>query len=425
MAVRRIIQVFEHESLRLNDRVGGVLISQRDLDALSVLHSRTKEKFFDLIHKGIKFTQYVGVMQAGSLIIEVLPKADKNLSKDAKDEDKLPWRALFVKLLTRVGIIPGELGDQTSALLQHGSLLDLYVAHFLHEVKKIGREGVLRAYAPKIRERIALKGQILFAKQVHREIRGKVGFESRAIEYDRNHHFNQILVAALNVIQSSRRTSLIRDILPEVEELFSGVDALKVTSDTFARLIFDRKSERYRLAIELARPILLSIFPGVKAGADETLSLMFDMNQIWERYVLNEVRRAAPAEEITVDSQVRRSFWGNNSIRPDIVIKHADERYVIDTKWKALSKPDPSAGDLQQMFAYNHVIDSVHSVLLYPDIFGLEQRTGEFKHTLMRDGKQIQHRCSVAFVKPWIKEGAAYSLNKKLGAEVLRSARGE
>jgi 5-methylcytosine-specific restriction enzyme subunit McrC len=49
--------------------------------------------YFDLIHKGIKFKEFVGVIQVGQLVIEVLPKADNNTN--AGDERK--WRAVLFK----------------------------------------------------------------------------------------------------------------------------------------------------------------------------------------------------------------------------------------------------------------------------------------------------------------------------------------
>ena len=418
---RRIIQLFEHDHLKLGDLVAGVRIDERDLTLLCRLHSRTKERFFELTHKGVKFSEYVGVIQAGSLIIEVLPKAAKHLSRDSKPEEKRPWRTFFSRLLAKVGLIPGELGAETYALLQAGSLLDLYVAHFLQEVQKLAREGLLRAYSPRTRERFALKGQIVFAKQLLREACGKVGFETKSLEYDSNHQLNRILVTALRVIRCSHHSVLIKDMLPNIEEVLFSVKPARISQDTFQRISYDRKSERYRLAIALAKPILLSMFPGVRAGDEETVSLMFNMNTIWERYVLSEVRRAAPAENFCVESQVRETFWESRTLRPDIVVTCEGERFVIDTKWKALSSPEPSDEDLRQIFAYNQIFDSAHSVLLYPDINRVQSRTGVFKGSLNRSGERVNHRCTVKFAQAWIRAGDEYRLNPGLGAEVLKS----
>lgn len=48
------------------------------------------------------------------------------------------------------------------------------------------------------------------------------------------------------------------------------------------------------------------------------LALMFDMNDLWEKYGLTKLRQQANGEW-PVNGQERKRFWENKTIRPDIV----------------------------------------------------------------------------------------------------------
>jgi 5-methylcytosine-specific restriction enzyme subunit McrC len=412
----RVIQLFEHEELRIGDRVGDVRVQERDRELLSRLHTQTGHRYFDLIDRGIKLKQYVGVIKVGDLVIEVLPKGDKAARKSLSAGEKLPWRVLFVQLLNRIGFINTELGPKASLYLQNGSLLDLYVVHFIQSIKDLCHQGLLRAYIPRVRTREALKGQIQFNRQIMREIRGSPGFETRAAEYERGHILNRLLASALYMVRDSGLSFLAHKSLPEVLSYFEGISPIKEPIEILRALQFDRRTERYRAAIDLAKPILLSAFPGVRSGFDDTFSMFFDMNRVWERYIFCELKRFAETRGIAVDRQVIESFWEGRTVRPDIVVYLNDRtRVVIDTKWKELTRPDPSDSDLRQMFTYNHQIQASHSILLYPDIHGLTGRGGKFKSS----SGQATHGCSFNFARIWKHADGHLALNSEIGREVF------
>ena len=77
----KLIQVFEWDSLIIGHSYSGVEFSQRHFDSLCKWQEKQDKPFFALGHKRIKFSQWVGVIQVGSLIIEVLDTTHKKLSQ--------------------------------------------------------------------------------------------------------------------------------------------------------------------------------------------------------------------------------------------------------------------------------------------------------------------------------------------------------
>lgn len=153
---------------------------------------------------------------------------------------------------------------------------------------------------------------------------------------------------------------------------FPEVSDCIVTTKTFERLTYDRKAERFKEAILISKMLLLNYRPDIKGGSENVIAILFDMNKLWEEFVYRRLKKEETIFNITVHRQQSANFWKadgsyrSKTIRPDIVIKHADETIVLDTKWKILQDLTPSDEDLKQMFVYNLYWDCDRSVLSYP-----------------------------------------------------------
>jgi 5-methylcytosine-specific restriction enzyme subunit McrC len=74
---RQHIRVFEHQSIKLGDRIDGEAeFDQIKLDALVRFFDKGVP-YFSLIRNGVQFNEFVGAIQVGDLLISVLPKAIK------------------------------------------------------------------------------------------------------------------------------------------------------------------------------------------------------------------------------------------------------------------------------------------------------------------------------------------------------------
>ena len=63
------IQVFEHQTLYHGREYDTVLFKEKHFNALAKLNEYHDNKYFTVVHKGIKFSQYVGVIQIDGLCI--------------------------------------------------------------------------------------------------------------------------------------------------------------------------------------------------------------------------------------------------------------------------------------------------------------------------------------------------------------------
>ena len=151
--------------------------------------------------------------------------------------------------------------------------------------------------------------------------------------YDYDHQIHQILALTLDIISQFSKGSYLYSKCKRVQEEFPDVSIVSVNAGTFNKLVDDRKTKPYQTALEIARLIILNFAPNISSGKEKMLAILFDMNNLWEEYILTELK-SIQIEGLTVKGQESKAFWDSIKIRPDIVLHKDNRTYVIDTKWK-------------------------------------------------------------------------------------------
>jgi 5-methylcytosine-specific restriction enzyme subunit McrC len=131
----KTITVFEHQRLY----VGQDSFKQTHLDALLKLNEYHDGKYFEPVAKGIKFNQFVGVIQVDGITIEIHPKADK------EDEDN-KWKGVLIKMMKACGRLKAESSGAANVKRQHLNLLEVYFELFLLEVESIESKPIIQKH---------------------------------------------------------------------------------------------------------------------------------------------------------------------------------------------------------------------------------------------------------------------------------------
>jgi 5-methylcytosine-specific restriction enzyme subunit McrC len=419
MARNKSIRVFEYDEIKQGHSYDGVLFEERDLHAIQRFNDKNKHRYFTLTHKGVKFNSYVGVIQIGRVTIEVLPKADKQINKYSDSETKDAWKRILLEMLKKSGMINMVSLTHADLKLRNTSLLDLYINHFLNEVESILRRGLVKSYRHKSGNVNALKGRLLFNQQISRNLLHKERFFTEHQVYDYNHKVNQILDKALDVLEQLPNSSVYLDRILRLKMAFPELNDLHVNEATFSRLRLNRKTEHYSRAIQLAKLIILNYSPDIQGGKEDVLAILFDMNELWERYVFKMLQKEQSDHDYSVSYQNRKKFWNNKLIKPDIVVEYKDETLVIDTKWKLVDANRPSDADLKQMYTYNMYWEANKSMLLYPTSENdLETDFGEF-HIGSPNKKSDENLCKMGFLNIWSDQDGGIRLKDEIASDIL------
>ena len=384
MHTKNVIQVSEFERLYYDDKKP---FKQKHWEALCrYLEQQNKQEekrveYFRILKNGIQFTNFVGVIQAGNLTIEILPKINKGYTTAANEnvqglnegekKEKQQWHNVLLQMLKECRLLKVKHVDYANLNLRSNSILDIYIELFLSEVEMLLHEGLLKKYKKIEGNQTALKGQLLFQKHIACNLVHHERFYVRYSEYNRNNIFNQLLYKTICLIPDICSNSYLLDKVGRLLLDFPEVNGCKVTAETFNKLNYDRKTERYREALLISKMLLLNYRPDITGGRENVIAILFDMNKLWEEFVFTRLKKEESNYGIIVSSQSSQEFWkpkqcSSKKIRPDIVIQRKAQTIVIDTKWKNIEDKHPSDEDLKQMFVYNLFWDCTKSFLLYP-----------------------------------------------------------
>ncbi|ADX66813.1 McrC family protein [Weeksella virosa] len=379
---KKFIQVFEYQKLRYDDSGA---FRKHHFDAMVKFNELHQNKYFTIIHQGIRFDNYVGVIQIGGLTIEILPKADNN-----ENTDKNLWQNVLLNMLKVCKKIQVESISETQLKKRYHSILDVYFELYLNEVERLVKKGLIKKYRKNQSNQKALKGKLLFAQNIQQNLVHKERFYCEHQVYDKNHLLHQILYKGLLVLKTFVNDSL-KDKLNRLLFEFQDFENINIQKKHFDKIIIDRKNNDYQKAIDIAKIIILNYSPSLNYGNENLLTLLFDMNVLWEEYIFRILQKHK-TDEMEVSFQNSDKFWENKRIRPDIVLKTKDETFVIDTKWKIVEANHPSDDDLKQMFVYNLHWKAEKTLLLYPKTSQMDSEFGTFHFD------NLGKKCKLGFV---------------------------
>lgn len=408
------IQVFEHETLYVGSKYNGVSFDRDHYDALFKLNEQHNDKYFRPLPKGICFRQYVGVIQVEGLTIEVLPKIDRSTG------NKNDWQGVLIDMLRIAKKMKVRNKENANVEMQSRHLLDIYFEWYLNEINILIHRGLIKQYYRETGNVKALKGKLEFAGHLSKNLVHKEWFYTTHQVYGTDHIIHQILAKALTIVSRFSKGTYVYSLCKTLQASFTEVTDITVTAATFIKLQENRKTAPYCTALEIAKFIILQYAPNVKSGNESMLALLFDMNMLWEQYVLAKLQSAAQGKDIVVHEQREMAFWNKISIRPDIVIekKGSDNKFrhfIIDTKWNNVSGSKPTTDDLRQMYVYNDYWSSTDAMLLYP---GNNTKFEGFTSFNPLRNTTEHHKCGIAQVSIFIPN--TQILNEDMGTDILR-----
>jgi 5-methylcytosine-specific restriction enzyme subunit McrC len=400
----RILQVVEYQKLSIGDVQGGTVFEQRHFDRLARYHDeQAGHLYFDLRRTAVVFGHHVGVIQVGDITIEILPKVDDVESAGEKTLGK--WHDILLRMLREAGMIPVD--TLSNALLREksNSLLDVYLHLFLNEVEALLHRGLVKRYRQVEGQQQALRGALQFGQHIARNLVHQERFYTRHQTYDYQHRHNQLVRQALVLIPRLTSSPTLRGRTARALLQWAETPAIKVTASTFSRLTYSRKTEAYRPALRIARLLLLNHSPDLRGGGEDLIALLFNMNRLWEQYLLRTLKRLYEPLGWEVTKPRSKTFWkGTNtksSMEPDILIKVSGKGIIVlDAKWK---RPNgrPAGADLRQLYAYAQYYGATHTLLCYPHSHAEVATEGIFMLPYLAPGAadQIIITCGTVFVR--------------------------
>lgn len=346
------------------EEVGGVEI----IDKLEIITKDLQPPFFTYYGKStIRFTSQVGLVQVGDIQIEVLPKVFKGIN-ETNDNQKDQSRDFLLDILSKAGYFEKVNFIKDVNITKQNKIHDFVFAQYLFELNKLLQKGLIKRYRKQDGNLNALKGKLLFNENIKHNFIHQERFYTRHTVYDHEHAANQVLLGALKIIPNYTHNNSLKGEAKRLNWQFPEIDCPNNLIPLFNKIKTDRKLDPYKSALKFAEMIIRSLHPSLQSGSAPAFALLFDMNDVYERYVKSTLSITKGIINVKSDEGVF-VYWssvGNSYHRTDMVVTLENgKRIIIDTKWKLLSEK-PSEADVRQIFSYCHHFNGQLGILLYP-----------------------------------------------------------
>ena len=366
----RLLTAFEHGWLEVGE--GGDL-HPREEEALSLAAAHLPPGCLQWGHRALKFTQFCGVIQIDDLQIEVLPKLYPHQTETQQ-------RNTLVTMLSRAGDIEGLEAMSAGLATSPTTLLDLFIRHFARLLEHQLQQGMLRDYREIDDNLDQMRGRIDVVRQQRENLFKPQRIACRFSELIADIPVNRLLHSALYLVSSLATNPLLQTHLHSLRTRFANVGILAPHEQGPESIELNRMQQRYATIVDLAHLFLDGQFLEPRSGHQRAFSLLFNMNQLFERYTASLLRPIARRQGLRLVEQRPRRYLGYDEtgrgrllMRPDIALLDRESRPVaiLDAKWKRIQASDPLAGlspaDLYQLSSYATVYRCFNVGLLYPE----------------------------------------------------------
>ena len=373
------LTLLEHEAIPVvrSRRNGQKELEQKHANALEKLERKLPSKAWSWGNREVKFSHYCGVVSLGDISIEILPKI-----YGAEAEAGSSREALIRMLASTRRLKLHKAGSAQTSLQKH-SLLDVFILHFCAQLHAQMKQGAIRKYVKREKNLNVLRGRLLTERQFKFNLAHRERLFCRYDELSEDNLYNQILKSVLEILLRKAKGNRA---VQEVSGLFMRFDPIsdrRTNVKQLDSLNFDRITERYESIFQWCRCFLEGYYPDVLGKGKSCLSVLFDMNRLFEAYVGTQLRRDARSKGLRVREQGPQRYFATRRypdmsrkpvfwMKPDISLMDKEENIlcIADAKWKVLDEEKNDLGitqsDLYQMGSYASRYRVDYLALVYP-----------------------------------------------------------
>ena len=372
----KVLTVIEYESVPiLQSRARGQNgLEQIHASALAKLEKKLPAKVWVWGNREIKFQHYCGVISLGNLSIEILPKI-YGIELDTGSS-----RHALVRMLSKARRIKFMKAGSATIALQKHSLLDVFILHFCDQLRALLIQGMIRIYVERKENLNVLRGRLRIEQQFKHNLAHQERLFCQYDELSENNLHNQVLKYVLKILLKAAMANHVRFQVNELLMHFDSISDFTVDVGVLDSLSFDRSTARYQPIFNQCRWFLEGVHPDVLAGKETCISLLFDMNKLFEAYVGYELRKKVWSHGLRVREQGPQKYFARRQdtdkdvflMKPDFAFLNKNNQVmaIADAKWKILDESERKLGisqaDLYQMESYasNYRVEEL--ILAYP-----------------------------------------------------------
>ena len=322
----------------------------------------------------LRLDNFVGVVETPcGTRLEILPK---HLEADDCICDS---RALRQRMIASAMDITPRAAGEASLQLFNAPLSEWVITQFLATLDHLIKRGVRSDYLRVESAERFLRGQLNLVRQMRQppgrdyvlNIRHDIFLPDRAE--------NRLLKLALDRVAKIAQSPSNWRLAQELRSLLSEIPASRDVADDFREWRKNRLMAHYQPVKPWCELILYQQMPYALQGHWHGISMLFPMEKLFEHFVEKALRADLLPGAKLIAQAASHSLCKHDGgdifqLRPDMLLKHGLQMWVLDAKWKRLDASDRahkyglSQADLYQVFAYGqkYLGGKGEMALIYP-----------------------------------------------------------
>lgn len=304
----------------------------------------------------LQWKSFVGVLRTPcGLELEIVPKTQWEAATVTD------CRRQLVRMLSKVLDMPFRETGEADIHLFSLPLTEWVARQFLLRLHRLLQRGLRCEYQRVEEEQTCLRGQLDVRRQVCQLPHRRHLFHVRHDVFNVDRPENRLLQSALRVVAATVRDAENWRLAAAARPLLADIPPSRDIQGDFALWRHDRLMAAYDAVRPWCELVLGNGMPRAIAGQQTGISLLFPMHDLFERYVASSLReRLVPGAQLEMQPGGRFlcTQEGRNrfALRPDILVRYGEQKWILDTKWKLLDCEDSENGiriqDVYQLFAY-------------------------------------------------------------------------
>lgn len=397
---------------------------------------------------GVKTKKYIGTVVFRGEQLNIYPKIFST-DKEDHDTDDLNQEHLLYNLVKWVEYcnkmdypfitISSELSDTKN-------LRELFISLYLNYVLNTTEKGLYYQYVDETNDCHGIKGKLDFKDYFFKKIPNvqPTRFQCTYSKFEYDNMVNRIIKYTCRKLLNSASEKnfwLIRTILSKLNE----VSDVACTPSDCDKIRLSKMHKNYITIISMSKMFLLDKTSNFNVDNNESFCFLFPADLLFEGFVggfINEVVSGLGGKVTLQESKtslVNRIKYGNlvsNAVftmRHDIVVEIKDTKYILDTKYKEISrftgndhydeniKNEANQADLYQVITYASKAGLKDVYLLYP-MFRHEEVEDIIHPTAECDFELFKTTVRIHFIRiPFVIEKNYYEQFKQQLSSVITS----
>lgn len=350
----------------------------------------SKQQFLGFTgHLGLRTKKYIGTVVYNGEQINIFPKVFKRRNNDNKT-DKLTQQQLMdnlVKWLEYCNRIAYPFINISTEFSDAENLKELFISLYAGYVRCALERGLFYKYVEETDNISCIKGKFdikdYYINKIPNGQLEKFKCTYSTFEFDNmvNRIIKHTCRMLLNITESKRSQQIIRNILVRLNEVS---DCVCKPSDC-DKIRLSRMNGNYRIIISMSKMFLLNQTSNYAIDMNESFCFLFPTDILFEGFIggfIQEVIENKGGKAYLQKSDMKlvdsiqidgKEYDGVFTMRHDILVEYANEIFILDTKYKMISRFEGNSDEIRQTIGSESHQEDVYQVCEYARKRGASQ----------------------------------------------------